>query len=81
MMESFAPACHIPAMTDGRKTPRQLEVLVLRAEKPHQGFKWELREYGKGLPMQAGEEIYSSQADARQAGNIALAQFKISTPP
>ena len=62
-------------MTDHRKTPNQLEVLVLRAEKPRVGFTWELRVYGKGEPLLAGAEIHATQAEARRAGDLALLQF------
>ncbi len=68
-------------MTDDRKTPRQLEVLVLRAEKPQVGFKWELRVYGKGVPLQAGEEVYPSQAEARRAGDAALLELHAANAP
>ena len=55
---------------------RQLEVLVIRVDKPGVGFRWELREYGKGLPAQAGDETYASMTEARQAGGQALQRMQ-----
>ena len=59
--------------------PRQLLVLILRADRPKQEFfRWELRRAGMGLPMRSCEGVYSSIAEARLAGEIALAEFQSS---
>ena len=65
-----------PDMVDRSRIRHQLQALVLRADKPHTGFTWELREYGKGETLEAGPGLYSSQAEARIAGEAALARFK-----
>ena len=64
-------------MDNPPKTRRhQLGALVVRAPKPLVGFSWELREYGKGEPLETGDLLYPSEADARFAGEAALTRFK-----
>ncbi len=62
-------------MTTDPRTLKNIEVLVLRAEKPRNGYTWELRQYGKGTPLVASDDLFPSQADARRSGLDAFAKF------
>ncbi|MCW6509599.1 hypothetical protein [Lichenifustis flavocetrariae] len=62
-------------MTSDPRTLKNIEVLVLRADKPRIGYTWELRQYGKGTPIIASDDLFPSQVEARRSGLEAFAKF------
>jgi hypothetical protein len=59
-----------------RPSQAELVVVVSRHPKPPFGFRWEIRRFSYGVALERASRSYSTEDQARQAGDDALAVLR-----
>ncbi len=68
----------MPVFADGS---RSVSVVVFRVDGLRASFRWQLQEYDRAIPLERGDEIYTSEREARLAGQRALAKRQTAAVP